>query len=253
MKENLGGIRAKTVSASSGILGELLASAARVRLVTFALLRQNRVLVGLLLLWPCVLSGVLVAVDHGRPATEDVAAILQQELFYGLVLVGLGASVGLGTEMRARRVQQVLGRAVGRTEYLLALGTAAFLPFAGYVLVWLLTASAFAGLLHLHAPMLAAAVLAEAASGVLLCAAGLLFSVLLPQTLAAVATGGALTGLLTAARFGWGGVAQLFNAAIGGLSAVGALWGGVGEALIAAAVLTAFAAVVFAHKDLKPV
>ncbi len=231
----------------------LAESLRRIGLVARALLRQNRILIGFLLLWPCLLSAVLFAADRGRPASEDVAAMLQQELFYGLVLVGLGASVALGTEQRARRVQQVLGRAVGRTEYLLALGVSAFLPFAGYMVVWVLTASAFAGLLHLRAPMLLAAVLAEAVSGVLLCAAGLLFSVLLPQTLAAIATGAVLTGLLTAARFGWGGPARLFNAAIGGVPVLGALWAGVGEALLAALLLAAVAALVFTRKDLKPV
>ncbi len=225
----------------------------RIGLVARKLLRQNRILLGFLLLWPCVLPAVLFAVDRGRPASEDVAAVLQQELFYGLVLVGLGASVALGTEQRARRVQQVLGCAVGRAEYLLALGLSAIAPFAGYVLVWALTAGSFAGLLHLRVPSLLAAVLAEAVSGVLLCAAGLLFSVLLPQTLAAIFTGAVLTGLLTAARYGWGGVARLFNAAIGGVSTVGALWAGVGESLILAVVLVAAASAVFARKDLKPV
>jgi hypothetical protein len=223
----------------------------RISIVTRTLLRQNRVMIMLLLLWPCVLSGILLAASHGAPATEDVASILEQELFYGLVLVGLGSSVALSTEQRARRMQGVLGRAVGRSEYLLALGASAYLPFAGYVAVWLLNAGAFAGLLRLRTPALMPAVLAEFSAGLLLCVAGLLFSVLLSQLLAAVATGVVLAGLLAGGTRGWGGVARLFAAALGGPTLLDKLWPGAWQALAASVVLALLAVLLFERKDLK--
>ncbi len=227
----------------------MIGSFERIRLVTGKLLRQNRFLIALLLLWPCVLSGILLAVDHGHPAIEDVASILHQELLYGLVLVSLAASVALGTELRARRIAQVLGRAVGRWEYLAALGASAFLPFLGYVLVWLLNAGLFAGLLHQHAPTLIPSVVAELAAGLLLCAVGLLSSVLFPQIAAAIVTGLALAALLEAGRQDWGRMGALFNAVSG--SAMPALWAGVGETVLAGLVIAGLAALVFTRKDLR--
>ena len=223
----------------------------RISLVARTLLRQNRVLLLLLLLWPFVLSGILLAADHGAPATEDIAAILEQELFYGLVLVGLGASVALGTEQRAHRTQQVLGRAVGRAEYLLALGVSACLPFAGYVLVWLINAAMFAGLLHLHTPMLLPPVVAEIAAGLLLCAVGLLCSVVLPQMLAAVATGVVLAGLLAAGSEGLGSVARLFAVIAGNYGSRPAPWAAAGEGVLTAGIVAAIACLVFVRRDLK--
>ena len=217
----------------------------RMSLATRALLRQNRVLLLLLLLWPFVLSAILLAAEHGAPATEDIAAILEQELFYGLVLVGLGASVALGTEQRARRAQQLLGRAVGRAEYLLALGVSAYLPFTAYVLVWLVNAAAFAGLLHLRTPMLLPPVVAELAAGLLLCAVGLFCSVVLPQMLAAVATGLVLAALLAVGTQGRGSVAHLFAVTVGAQGTVLVPWRDAGEAVLAAGLIVVLACLVF--------
>ena len=223
----------------------------RVALVAGTLLRQNRLLIVLLLLWPFALSGVLLAVAHGSPAVEDVAAILQQELFYGLVLAALGASAALGNEQRAHRMQQVLGRAVSRAEYLLALGGSAYLPFAGDVLVWLANALALAGLLHRHTPMLLPPFVAELGAGLLLCATGLLCSVLLPRMVATLATALALGTLLAAGMHGFGGVAGLFAIVAGGGGAMGAPWLDAGQALLFSALLGIVAAVVFERRDLK--
>ena len=227
-------------------------SVERVRLVTSQLLRQNRILLALLVLWPCAFSGILLAADRKNVAVEDVTAVLQQELFYGLVLTALGASAALGTEQKARRVQQVLGRAVGRSEYLLALGASVFLPFTGYLLVWMGNAGLFAAVLHLHAPMLFSAALVEFGCGLLLCAAGVLFSVLLPQTLAAIANGVVLAALTLAGTHGVGGAAGLFTVATGNLTTPRhALSVGLGEALLAAGALAGLAALLFTCKDLK--
>ena len=223
----------------------------RIGLVTRKLLRQNRVLLVLLLLWPCVLSSIVLAVDRGHPAVDDVAAILQQELLYGLVLVGLAASVAFGTELRAGRVRQVLVRAVSRGEYLVALAGAAFLPFVGYVLVWSGNAVVLAGLMHRHLPALVGTVVAELAAGLLVCAVGVLFSVLLPQLFAAAITGLALAALLSAAKYNLGSIALPFAAATGNPEPLITLSLPIAEAVVVTLVLLAIAAAVFAHKDIR--
>ncbi|RRA49655.1 hypothetical protein D1Y84_16650 [Acidipila sp. EB88] len=214
------------------------------------LLRQSRILLLLLLVWPLALCAILLAADHGKPSSEDVSAILQQELFYGLALIGLGASVALGTEQRAHRTQQVLSRAVGRAEYLLALGLSAYLPFAGYVAVWALSAASFAVLLK--TPMPLSAIVAELAAGLLLCASGLFFSVVFAQLIATACTGAVLALLILAGTHGIGGPAGLFgwlaDQQTGSPLAV-ALQSA--EVLVLAAGVCAAACTVFARKDLQ--
>ena len=228
-----------------------MGSLRRIGLVTRVLIRQSRILLALLLVWPCVLSIVLLVATHGAPAPDDVTSILEQELFYGLVLAGIGASSAFGVEQRARRTQQILGRAVSRTEYLLALGAAAYLPFAGYVLVWLANALGFAGLLHFRTPMLLPPLLAEFSAGLLLCAAGLLGSVLLPQLLAAVVTGGVLAGMLAAGLRGWGAIPCVFALAVGLQTTEKLPWADFGETIAAAILTTAAAALVFERRDVQ--
>lgn len=223
----------------------------RLSLVTRTLLRQNRILITLLLLWPFALSAILLIVAHGRPAVEDAAAILQQELFYGLVLVGLGASVALGTEQKARRTQQMLGRALSRTEYLLALGASALLPFLGYIGVWFVNALVFAGLMRLHMPALLPPLGAELAAGFLLCCVGLLLSVLLPQIAAAVVLGALVAAGFAAGVHGLPGVARLF-ATVSGMGTSAAMPGrGVLEGVLSGVIVAAVAALIFAWRDLK--
>ncbi len=222
----------------------------RIALVTRTLMRGRSILLAFLMLWPSVLSGILLVAEHGRPAREDVAAILQQELLYGLVLVGLGASVALGTELRAHRVVGVLGRAVGRGEYLAALALSALLPFLGYVAVLALNGAVFASLLGAALPAFGLRIAAELQAGVVTCAAGVMFSVWLPQVAAGVATGLVLAGLAAAGQQGAGGLAALFAAVTGGAFrgslTVAALW-----MLAATASLLLLAVVLFRRKDVR--
>jgi len=228
-------------------------SVLRISLVTGKLMRGNRILLVLLLMWPCVLTGIVLASAQGHPAAEDVASILQQELFYGLAMVGLGTSLALGTEQRAHRTQQVLSRAVSRGEYLLALGLSTYLPFAGYALVWLLNAGVLSGLLHQHAPALFTVLLAELAGGLLLCGFGLLWSVLLPQMLAAGGTSVVLGLLLVAGTHGLRSVATLFGVTTGSLPGKLSLmvWGDAGQAVAGFMVLTVVAVSLFVRRDLR--
>ncbi len=224
----------------------------RISLVAGKLMRGNRILLILMLVWPCVLTGIVVASAQGHPAAEDVASILQQELFYGLALVGLGASLALGTEQRAHRTQQVLSRAVGRGEYLLALGLSAYLPFAGYVLVWLLNAGVLSALLHQHVSALFTVLPAELAGGLLLCGFGLLWSVLLPQMFAAGGTSVVLGLLLVAGAHGFHGVAMLFGMITGSLQTRLSLmvWGDAAQAVAGFVILAVMAVLLFTRKDL---
>ncbi len=225
----------------------------RIRLVAGKLMRGNRILLMLLLVWPCILSAIVLASAQGHPAPEDVASILQQELFYGLALVGLGASLALGTEQRAHRTQQVLSRAVSRGEYLLALGLSAYLPFAGYVLVWLLNAAVLSALLHQHTPVLFAVLMAELSGGLLLCGIGLLWSVLLPQAFAAGGTSIVLGLLLASGMHGYGSVAALFGWIAGAsqikLSVL--LWSDAAQAAAGFVLLVVAAVLLFTRKDLR--
>ncbi len=223
----------------------------RIVLITRTLIRQNRLLFGLMLLWPFAMSAIVYAVSRGTPASEDAAAVLEQELFYGLVLVGLAASVGLGTEQRARRSQQVLSRAVSRAEYLLALAASAYVPFTGYVLVWLLNALFFARLLHLGLPLLLPAVLAEFAAGLLICAVGMLCSVLMPQLLAAVITGVVLAVLLGASVHVPGAVFSLFALIFGMQTSAQLPLAGAAQVIIVAVAVLALSCFLFSQRDLK--
>lgn len=184
-------------------------------LLTRTLLRQNRILLLLLTVWPCLLTLIAWFASSGQPPIDDITAILQQELFYGLALVGLAASTALGTERRARRVQPVLSRAIARWEYLGALAAAAYLPFTGYVLVWWANAEVLAGLLQQPALLPSMPALAELPAGLLLCTAGLVASVVLPQIAAAILIGVLLAVCSAAGSADWGGIANVFAAVLG--------------------------------------
>jgi hypothetical protein len=222
----------------------------RVTLVARKLMRQNRIVLSLMLLWPCVLSAIVLGAFHGAPAKEDVVAILEQELFYGMVLVGLGASVALGTERKANRTQQVLGRAVSRTEYLLALGLSAWLPLAAYLLLWAGNAEAFALLLHAGLPRLSATLVAAFSAGLLVCTAGLLLSTVLPQLGAAACTGLVLAGLAGAGRAGWHGIPGIFGMVTGLVQPAAVPWSAAAETVGASLLVLLAAALCFSRKDL---
>jgi hypothetical protein len=175
---------------------------------------------------------------------------LQQEMFYGLVLVGLGASVALGRELRAHRVAGVLGRAIGRGEYLAALALSALLPFLGYVAVLGVNGAAFDVLLGAGLPGFGQRIVAELLAGVLTCSLGLMFSVWLPQIGAGVATGLVLAGLTAGGKQGMGGLGALF-ATVSGAAFQGSL--AVAGVLTAAAtaLLLVIAVMLFRRKDIR--
>lgn len=223
----------------------------RIWIILTTLMRQNRLLLIGLVFWPFVLSLILFLASSGRPDTEDALSILHQELFYGLVLVGLGASTALGTEERARRTQQVLGRAASRTEYLLALGLSAYLPFLGYVLAWLLNALALAASLHRLPTGLAALLSCELVVGLLIGAAGLVWAVVLPQLAAAAADGLCLSLLLFAGAHSQSGWLAAFGCLGTGIPPTQGLAPSLALTVAASILLAGIGCVIFDRRDLR--
>jgi hypothetical protein len=225
------------------------ASLLRIGIATATLLRQNRVLIALLLLWPFALSAILLISSHGQPSVDDAAAILQQELLYGLALVGLGASTALGTEQKARRTEQMLGRALGRAEYLLALGGSAYLPFLGYLAVWLVNVVVFNALVRPGLPSVAGLGAAAIVAGFLLASVGLFFSTWLPQFAALAASGISLGLTLAVGMRGWSGIWALFGAVAGEPGSRSVRFDGIAEGVSAGILLVWAASASFRRRD----
>src|ERR1700738_3219775 len=96
-------------------------------LLAQSFIRQNRWLLLAFVLWPFLLGAFVWSPHHGA-ARDDVSAIMQQELFYGVAVVAFLASSAIYNEKRSRRIIGVLAKAVSRAQYLLGivLGTACF-------------------------------------------------------------------------------------------------------------------------------
>src|ERR1700722_15787342 len=102
------------------IAGAALHTRRRVKMnvarVTRALLRENRWMLILLVLWPVVMAGI-VLFPSGSPDKDDALSVLHQECFYALALVAVTGASTLGNEQRSRRSVFVLARAVSRAQY----------------------------------------------------------------------------------------------------------------------------------------
>lgn len=81
--------------------------------------RQNRWLLLAFVLWPFLL-GAFVRVPHHAAGRADVSEIVQQEVFYGVAVVGFLAASAIYNEKRSRRIIGVLAKGVSRAQYLLA-------------------------------------------------------------------------------------------------------------------------------------
>lgn len=109
-------------------------------------IRQNRWLVLAFVLWPFLL-GAFVWSPQGHPQIDDVVAIVQQELLYGLAIAAFLSSSTIRNEERSRRIVGVLSKAVARWQYLLgillgSIGCAAiYFLMVGMGVVWLLGSS----------------------------------------------------------------------------------------------------------------
>lgn len=169
----------------------------RVWRIALHVLRQNRWLLILLVLWPCAITAILL-VPKGKLEIGDIQALLQQEALYGVALAAFQAGALLRNEQRSRRIIQVLACSVSRGEYLLALLLATLLPLGLYLGGFL--ASGFlltdAAGLPMNGVYLLAAIIFEI--GTWTACAALLFSVFMPSLLASAGSLLLLGGLFWA-------------------------------------------------------
>ncbi len=104
--------------------------------------RQNRWIVIAFVLWPFLL-GVFVWSPTRHVVIDDVAAIVQQEILYGLAIAAFLSSSTIRNEERSRRIIGVLSKAVARWEYLLGIllasisCAAVYFLMVGLAVVWL--------------------------------------------------------------------------------------------------------------------
>ena len=177
------------------------------------LLYQNRWLYLLLVLLPPGLAAI-VSAGGSAPDLGDVAAILHQQLLYGLVFVVFTASVQLGAEQRSRRAAAVLSRAVSRSRYLLALLYSAWLPLVFYSASLLASAMWLGARMPQPPPGIVALTLNLLLLGLWAAAMGLFFATWLPSFLASAAALALISGTAFLGRVGFG-PGQLLGAIIG--------------------------------------
>lgn len=92
----------------------------KVLLLAASFLRQNRWLMLAFVGWPFLLAAFEWSPHHAANL-DDVNAILQQEVFYGLAIADFLASAAIYNEKRSRRIVGVLSKSVSRAQYLLGL------------------------------------------------------------------------------------------------------------------------------------
>ncbi len=155
-------------------------------LVTLALVRQNRWILLMLVLWPVAMALILLW-PNAAPDQDDVLSVLHQECFYALALVSVTGASQLGNEQRSRRTVFVLARSVSRAQYLLCGLISTLLASLTFTLSFL--SCGFVLIRESGGDY--AAVIAMAALQFFLCiwfaSFGVFFSVFLPAILAAVA------------------------------------------------------------------
>src|SRR5215813_7789793 len=164
-------------------------------LLAMTFVRHNLWLLIMLILWPWLFRGVLAFESENQ--ISDYAANLQQEAFYGIVIIGFMATAALNNEQKSRRIIAVLSKAVSRGEYLGSFLIGVFLVGLCFTVsvataTWIATLRVHASLVHLPLFLLA----------VLMCALwiaslSLMFSTFLPPLPTTIFTGvGVGIGLL---------------------------------------------------------
>jgi ABC-type transport system involved in multi-copper enzyme maturation permease subunit len=158
-----------------------------VLLLAIAFVRHNVWLLIMLMLWPWLFSGVLSFGSENQ--ISDYAANLQQEAFYGIVIIGFMATAALNNEQKSRRIIAVLSKAVSRGKYLASFLLGVFLVGLGFALsvgvaTWIATLRIQAPLAHLPAFLLAVLI-----SALWIASLSLMFSTFLPPLLTTIFTG----------------------------------------------------------------
>ena len=158
-----------------------------VLLLALAFVRHNIWLLIMLLLWPWLFSGVLSFA--GENQVSDYAANLQQEAFYGIVIIGFMATAALNNEQKSRRIIAVLSKAVSRGQYLGSFLVGVSLVGLCFALsiglaTWTATLRIQAPVIHLPAFLLAVLI-----SALWIASLSLMFSTFLPPLLTTIFTG----------------------------------------------------------------
>ena len=158
-----------------------------VLLLAIAFVRHNVWLLIMLMLWPWLFSGVLSLESENQ--ISDYAANLQQEAFYGIVIIGFMATAALNNEQKSRRIIAALSKAVSRGIYLASFLLGVFLIGLCFALsvgvaTWIATLRIQASLIHLPAFLLAVLI-----SALWIASLSLMFSTFLPPLLTTIFTG----------------------------------------------------------------
>ena len=158
-----------------------------VLLLAIAFVRHNLWILIMLLLWPWLFSGALSF--QGETQISDYAANLQQESFYGILIIGFMATAALNNEQKSRRIIAVLSKAVSRGEYLASFLLGVFLVALGFTLsvaiaTWIATLRIHPSLVHLPVFLLAVLI-----SALWIASLSLMFSTFLPPLLTTICTG----------------------------------------------------------------
>jgi hypothetical protein len=217
-------------------------------LLSGSFVRQNRWLLLAFAAWP-FLMGLFFWSPHHAANREDVIGLLQQEVFYGIAVVGFLASSALYNEKRSRRIVGVLSKNVSRAQYLLGFLVGAGVFAFGYFVavgtssLWLLG----------HSEAIVKAALAIIVRGVTasvwIASLALLFSTFLyPFIAAAVAGAAAFLPLALAHRSNiLAPVGSLFAGS--DLLSPTIIWPVVGISLFECAIFLLVGAQIFAHRD----
>jgi ABC-type transport system involved in multi-copper enzyme maturation permease subunit len=150
-------------------------------------IRQNRWLLLAFVLWPLLLGSLVRS--PGEATTADLSELLQQEMFYGLVVVAFLASSAIYNEKRSRRIVAVLSKAVSRAQYLVGFMGGAicfagiYFVAVGVSVVW------FVRYPHLTFAAAATWLLQSLIASIWISSAALLFSTFLHPFIAAALTG----------------------------------------------------------------
>lgn len=227
-----------------------------VLLLAMAFVRHNLWLLIMLLIWPWLFSGVLSVA--GENQASDYAANLQQEAFYGIVIIGFMAAAALNNEQKSRRVIAVLSKAVSRRKYLASFLAGVFIVGVSFTLS--VAAATWFATLHIHASLVhvPAFLIAVLISVLWIASLSLMFSTFLPPLLTTISTAvsvGITLLALHSASAGW----RLLAPTSSILSALAAnplnpswsvSWSSLASAAIEILVFLAIGAWAFQYRDL---
>lgn len=156
-------------------------------LLALAFVRHNLWLLIMLMLWPWLFSGVLSLGAENQ--INDYGANLQQEAFYGIVIIGFMATAALNNEQKSRRVIAVLSKAISRGQYLGSFLLGVFL--VGLCFTFSVAVATWTATLHIHIKLihLPAFLFAVLATALWIASLSLMFSTFLPPMLTTIFTG----------------------------------------------------------------